>query len=63
MNLDHVYLAKGEREKALDAYKLSISNFDDPNTFIKGFEDDYQYVAQYGITKEEYSEIRKVILS
>jgi len=57
MNLGHVYFAKGEKEKALKTYKLSIANFEDKDEFIEGFVDDYQVLKQYGITKEEYDEI------
>jgi len=58
MNLGHVYLAKGEKEKALDTYKLSIANFGDKDKFIEGFVDDYQYLKQYSITEDEYNEIK-----
>ena len=54
MNLGHVHLAKGEEAKALACYQKSLAAFDNKDKFWEGMRDDYQYLQQYGIQKEDY---------
>ncbi len=63
MNLGHVYLAKKETKKALECYKKSINNFSNKEEFLKGFDDDYQYLEQYGLNKKTHEKIRKKIMA
>jgi tetratricopeptide (TPR) repeat protein len=57
MNLGHIYLCKSEEEKALECYQMSLSHFVDKAYFGKGMKDDYQYLAQYGITEAYYQTV------
>ena len=58
MNLGHVYFAEGDKQQAYETYKKSIENFEDKNKFFEGFDDDFQYLEQYGITKENFNEMK-----
>lgn len=59
MNLGHLSLINKDEVKALVNYKTSLKNYSSPASFFKDFDDDYQYLQQYGITKEHYAAIRK----
>jgi Tfp pilus assembly protein PilF len=61
MNLGHVYLCKNEEAKALECYQTSLSHFENKDVFWKGMKDDYQYLAQYGITETYYQTILEKI--
>jgi Flp pilus assembly protein TadD len=60
-NLGHVYLSKNEEEKALQYYQTSLSHFEDKERFWAGMKDDYQYLAQYGVTEAYYQTILEKI--
>ena len=57
MNLGHVYLCQGNKEKALEYYKSSLSHFEDKAAFWAGMKDDFQYLTQYGIAEEYYKNV------
>ena len=57
MNLGHVYLCQGNKEKALVCYKSSLSHFEGNDAFWAGMKDDFQYLTQYGITEEYYKNV------
>jgi tetratricopeptide (TPR) repeat protein len=61
MNLGHVYLCENEEEKAIKCYQTSFNNFENKADFWKGMKDDYQYLAQYGITEAYYQTILEKI--
>ncbi len=61
-NLGHIYLVKGEIEKALEHYKKGVINFSNKDEFFKGFDEDYKYLKQYGLNKETYESIRQQLL-
>jgi len=61
MNLGHIYLINGDQEKALELYKKSLDMFKDNQTFFEGYDDDYQYLKQYGLNKELYLSVRSMI--
>ena len=57
MNMGHVCLAENDKEKALECYKIAVEKFSSKDAFFAGMEDDYQYLTQYGITREWYDKI------
>ena len=61
MNLGHVYLCQNEISKALECYQISKTNFSSEEDFWEGMEDDFQYLEQYGVSKEVYQDILKQI--
>ncbi len=61
MNLGHVYLAKQNKELALQTYIKSVNNFKNKEKFFEGFDDDFQYLVQYGITEQQYNEMKEKI--
>jgi tetratricopeptide (TPR) repeat protein len=63
MNLGHIYLAQEQVEKALETYKISLSHFEDKDKFFEGFEDDYQHLVQYGVSRKIFDEVKGVLLA
>ncbi len=61
MNLGHIYLVEDDENKALECYRKSISSWKNESDFWEGMKDDYQYLEQYGLSKEEYEEVIKKI--
>ncbi len=61
MKLGHIYLCKNEEEKAVKCYQTSLSHFENKADFWSGMKDDYQYLAQYGITEAYYKTILEKI--
>jgi len=57
MNLGHIHFANGNKAKALEVYQLSIDYFKDKKTFFIGYADDFQYLEQYGVSKQEYQQM------
>ncbi len=62
MNLGHVYFAQGNKQQAFETYTTSIKHFADKNKFFEGFDDDFQHLEQYGITKEDYTNMKNKLL-
>ena len=54
-NLGHVYLFKGQREKALSYYRAGLEAFPSPDEFWERMQDDFQYLTQYDITDGQYA--------
>ena len=61
MNLGHVYLAEGMEEQAIINYRQSLAAFSNKEAFWEGMKDDFQYLEQYGITRQQYDLILKEI--
>ncbi len=61
-NLGHIYFAKKNKQQAFETYKESIKNFTDKNEFFEIFDDDFQYLEQYGVTEEEYTDMKNKLL-
>jgi tetratricopeptide (TPR) repeat protein len=61
MNLGHVYLCKGEEEKAILCYQKGLSHIDNSDDFWAGMKDDYAYLVQYGISEGYYQTILEKI--
>ena len=61
MNMGHIHLAKKDEKKALICYKSALINFSSKEEFFAGMEADFQYLIQYGITQEQYSQILKIL--
>jgi tetratricopeptide (TPR) repeat protein len=61
MNLGHIYLCKKEEEKAIECYQTSLRHYKNNDEFWKGMKDDYQYLAQYGITEAYYQSVLEKI--
>lgn len=59
MNLAHLYLCEGNQQKALKEYKASVENFDSYEEFFEDFDEDYQYLQQYGLSTETYAKVRQ----
>jgi tetratricopeptide (TPR) repeat protein len=57
MNLGHVYLCQGYKEKAIAYYKIGFSHFEDKEEFWTCMKDDLQYLTQYGITEAIYADV------
>lgn len=57
INLGHIYLCEGDKNKALEYYKKGFFAFENKNEFWKDMKDDLQYLLQYGITEEYYNQI------
>ena len=58
MNLGHVYLAEQKEAEAMVYYLIAIQNTDNVDDFWTGFDDDYQYLVQYGIDYAYYQSIK-----
>jgi Tfp pilus assembly protein PilF/GTPase SAR1 family protein len=58
MNLGNILFAEKQPEKAFEKYKLAIQNFKDVNVFFEGLDDDFQYLQQYGVTEDEFIEMK-----
>ncbi len=54
MNLGHVYYCSQQKEQAMTTYIQSRDLFKDKEMFFSGMEDDWQYLEQYGVNKEDY---------
>jgi tetratricopeptide (TPR) repeat protein len=59
MNLGHIYFAQKRVEDAFEKYTMSLSAFTDKDVFFAGYDDDYQYLKQYGISEKDYADMRK----
>ena len=57
MNLGHIYLCKGAKNKALDCYKKGLDSFKSKKDFWYGMQDDFQYLTQYGMTETYYQSV------
>jgi tetratricopeptide (TPR) repeat protein len=60
MNLGHIALTKKDKNRALDLYRQSIVLWE-KQAFLKGFDDDFQYIKQYGVTEEVYLKVKSEI--
>ncbi len=61
MNIAHLYLVKGNTEQAVEMYKRSYDLLENRDSFWKYYDEDFQSVAKYGITKEAYDKMREQI--
>ena len=58
MNLGHIYLIDGNEDKALFLYKKAIELASSKKKFLVGFDEDFQYLMQYGLDKVTYLIVR-----
>ena len=61
MNMGHIHLAKKDEKKALACYKSALINFSSKEEFFEEMKSDFQYLIQYGITQEQYSQVLKIL--
>jgi tetratricopeptide (TPR) repeat protein len=60
MNLGHIALIKKDKTQALDLYRQSIALWE-KEAFLKGFDDDFQYIKQYGVSERVYWQVKSEI--
>ena len=61
MNLGHIYMCEQNESLAIDTYLIAIAHFEDKNEFWTGFDDDYQYLIQYGVDADYYQSIKQIL--
>lgn len=61
MNLGHVYLCRGNEEKALENYEEGLSISEEEDEYWKVMKDDFGALEQYGITSDYYNTIMEKI--
>jgi tetratricopeptide (TPR) repeat protein len=61
MNMGHIYWCEGDKIKAMEYYQKSIKSFRNINQFDLLMEDDAKYIPQFGITLEEYDQVRTTL--
>jgi tetratricopeptide (TPR) repeat protein len=61
LNKGHVHLIRGEKDKAIECYRISKSAFTDEGDFWNDYESDFEVLPQYGITKELYESLKPAI--
>jgi superkiller protein 3 len=62
MNMGHIYFVEGKIDDAYRSYKTSILNFADKRYFFVGYDDDFQYLKQYGISYNDYMKMKNRLL-
>lgn len=62
-NLGHYYLVKSDSKKAVQHYQQAWEAFADKEEFWQGLEQDFQYLKQYGLTLEDYEDLKGALLT
>jgi tetratricopeptide (TPR) repeat protein len=63
MNLGHVHLIQGDESRAIQHYRKSFKKYLTKADFKKDYEDDFQLLSKYKITRDKFDEIRERILT
>ena len=59
MNLGHIELCRKNIKQAFYYYKKSLDEWECNKEFFEGFDDDFQFIKPYGISREEYQKIKE----